>query len=133
MEHWSAVVEHPRGSFHKRGGDGRVDVVSPLPCPWNYGSVPGTQAADGAPVDVIVLGRRLPAGTHVLLPVVARVQFVDDGVPDDKWVLSAAPLTDAQERALVRFFRAYVWLKRGLARLRGRTGAIAFHGVQRVS
>ena len=26
-------------------------MVSPLPCPWNYGSVPGTQAADGAPVD----------------------------------------------------------------------------------
>jgi inorganic pyrophosphatase len=132
VEHLSAVVEHPRGSFHKRGGDGRVDVVSPLPCPWNYGSVPGTVAADGAPVDVIVLGRRLPAGTHVHLPVVARVAFVDDGVPDDKWVLSATPLTHGQEQALARFFRLYVWLKRGLARVRGRTGAIRFHGVHRV-
>ena len=34
------VIEVPRGSFLKRGSTGRVDFVSPLPCPYNYGSVP---------------------------------------------------------------------------------------------
>jgi inorganic pyrophosphatase len=34
------VIEIPRGSFLKRGSTGRVDFVSPLPCPFNYGSVP---------------------------------------------------------------------------------------------
>ena len=34
------VIEIPRGSFLKRGSTGHVDFVSPLPCPFNYGSVP---------------------------------------------------------------------------------------------
>ena len=38
------VVEIPRGSFLKRGSSGRVDFVSPLPCPFNYGSVPDISA-----------------------------------------------------------------------------------------
>ena len=36
------VIEIPRGSFLKRGSTGHVDFVSPLPCPFNYGSVPAT-------------------------------------------------------------------------------------------
>ena len=34
------VIEIPRGSFLKRGSSGRIDFVSPLPCPFNYGSAP---------------------------------------------------------------------------------------------
>ena len=34
------VIEVPRGSFLKRGLTGRIDFVSPLPCPFNYGAVP---------------------------------------------------------------------------------------------
>ena len=34
------VIEIPRGSFLKRGSTGHIDFVSPLPCPFNYGSVP---------------------------------------------------------------------------------------------
>ena len=40
------VIEVPRGSFLKRGSTGQIDFISPLPCPYNYGSVPtspGTQ------------------------------------------------------------------------------------------
>src|SRR5690242_10055053 len=33
------VVEVPRGSFLKRGSTGQIDFISPLPCPFNYGSV----------------------------------------------------------------------------------------------
>jgi hypothetical protein len=33
------LIEIPRGSFVKRGSTGHVDFVSPLPCPFNYGSV----------------------------------------------------------------------------------------------
>jgi inorganic pyrophosphatase len=33
------VVEIPRGSFLKRGSTGQLDFVSPLPCPFNYGSI----------------------------------------------------------------------------------------------
>ncbi len=33
------VIEVPRGSFVKRGSRGEFDFLSPLPCPFNYGSV----------------------------------------------------------------------------------------------
>jgi inorganic pyrophosphatase len=68
----------------------------------------------------------------VHLPVVAEVDFVDEGRIDTKLVLSAAPLSDAQRRGLELFFRVYAWSKRRLAQLRRRRGEIAFRGVRRV-
>jgi inorganic pyrophosphatase len=112
-------------------GHGSIDIVSPLPCPYNYGSVPGTRAEDGDALDAIVLGRRLPAGTRVSLPVVAEVHFIDEDADDRKLVLSRHPLTAGEERGLVWFFRGYVLLKRLVAQLRGRPGRIAFLGVAR--
>ena len=125
-----AVVELPRGTFVKRRADGRVDFVSPLPCPYNYGCLPGTRGGDGDPIDVIVLGPRLSRGTRVELPVVAEVDFIDEGQIDTKLVLSARPLTRGERRGLVTFFICYAFAKRGLARLRGRGGEIAFRGIR---
>ena len=42
-----AVVEVPRGSFLKRGSTGKVDFISPVPCPFNYGSVPQYLGREG--------------------------------------------------------------------------------------
>ena len=128
-----AVIEAPRGTFVKRRADGSVDFVSPLPCPWNYGSLPGTVGGDGDPVDAIVLGPRLAAGTRVTLPVVAEVDFVDEGLVDTKLVLSARPLTGAERAGIVAFFVAYALAKRGLARLRGRKGEVRFRGIREVA
>jgi inorganic pyrophosphatase len=126
-----AVIEHPRGSFIKRRPDGSIDLISPLPCPYNYGSVPGTTGGDGDPVDVIVLGRRLRSGTRVRLPVVAEVRFIDEDARDHKLVLGDHALTGTEELGLVVFFRAYTLFKRLVARLRGRAGAIDFLGIER--
>lgn len=41
------VVEVPKGSFVKRLPHGAVDYVGPVPCPFNYGSVPAIPAPDG--------------------------------------------------------------------------------------
>ncbi|KAA0206076.1 hypothetical protein EDM68_03655 [Candidatus Uhrbacteria bacterium] len=70
-------IEVPRGGFVKRGPDGRVDFVSPVPCPFNYGSAIGYWSADGDPTDVIVLGPRLGRGHRGNLPVFARVRMRD--------------------------------------------------------
>ncbi|MBC7544889.1 MAG: inorganic diphosphatase [Candidatus Sericytochromatia bacterium] len=126
-----AVVEQPRGSFIKRGTDGRIAIFSPVPCPYNYGCLPATTADDGDPIDAIVLGPRLPVGTRVHLPLVAWVEFIDDGVRDYKLVLSQAPLNRGEERGLIRFFRLYVILKRVVAMMTGRRGATTFVGVHR--
>ena len=56
------VIEIPRGSFLKRGSTGHLDFISPLPCPFNYGSVPKFLGLEGDLLDALVLGPRLPLG-----------------------------------------------------------------------
>jgi len=58
------VIEIPRGSFLKRGSSGRIDFVSPLPCPFNYGSVPDYLGLEGDLLDALVLGPAV-AGTRI--------------------------------------------------------------------
>lgn len=101
------VIEVPRGSLVKWGSDGGIDFLSPIPCPFNYGSIPGILGADGDPLDVIVLGPRLQRGSDGELPIRACARFIDSGTTDDKWVCSARPLR-TQDRLLLKvFFRAY--------------------------
>jgi inorganic pyrophosphatase len=115
----TVIIEVPRGGLVKRRGDGSLDFVSPLPSPFNYGSVPGTRAPDGDPLDALVLGSRLRAGTRVEVDVLAVLGFVDRGLHDPKLVCGRAPLAAGQRRAVERFFWAYERGKRGLQRLRG--------------
>lgn len=114
-----AVVEAPRFSWIKRRSDGRIDFVSPIPCPYNYGSVPGRVADDGDPLDAVILGPRLPAGARVRRRVVGVIDFVDDGAGDPKVILAEAALTAGERRGLWAFFAIYSRFKRVLARLRG--------------
>jgi inorganic pyrophosphatase len=113
------IIDVPRFGFVKRKDDGRVDFVSPLPCPFNYGSVPGTLSGDGDREDAVVLGDRIPAGTRLVVPVRARVAFVDAGLPDPKWICSHAPLSDLDRSRIRRFFTIYAHAKQLLYLLRG--------------
>ena len=56
------IIEVPRGCFLKRGSTGGIDFVSPLPCPYNYGSVPDYLGLDGDLLDA--LGARSPFATR---------------------------------------------------------------------
>jgi inorganic pyrophosphatase len=55
------VIEVPRGGFVKRGSTGQADFISPLPCPFNDGSVPAYIGLEGDLLDALLLGRR-PSG-----------------------------------------------------------------------
>ena len=105
------LVEIPRGSFLKRGSTGHIDFVSPLPCPFNYGSVPTHIGLEGDLLDAVVLGPRLAAGTRVRVAVRGAVTLTDRGMSDDKLICSAAPLLPAQRRSVLRFFRLYARCK----------------------
>ncbi|MCB1968088.1 MAG: inorganic diphosphatase, partial [Candidatus Accumulibacter sp.] len=48
------TIEVPRGSFLKRGSLGRIDFLSPFPCPFNYGSVPNYLGLEGDLLDALV-------------------------------------------------------------------------------
>lgn len=118
----SVVIEVPRWSFVKRKLDGRVHFVSPLPCPYNYGSILDVIAADGDPLDALVLGPRLSRGHTIETQVRAVMGFRDAGLDDPKVVCSAFALSVAQQRGVERFFALYAMMKRSMGRARGASG-----------
>jgi len=101
------VIEVPRGSFLKRGSGGRIDFVSPLPCPFNYGSVPVYLGLEGDLLDALVLGPRLAYSARIRTTAWGAVTLTDRGMQDDKLVCSARPPTAAERSAVLRFFRFY--------------------------
>jgi inorganic pyrophosphatase len=118
------VIEVPRGGFIKRRSDGSFDFISPLPCPYNYGSLIGTRASDGEPVDALVLGPPLRHGDEVEVTVRAAIGFVDAGVFDPKVICADHPLTRQERRKVARFFRRYALFKRGINALRTEPGSM---------
>jgi len=119
---FDVVIEVPRGSFLKRGSTGHVDFVSPLPCPFNYGSVPAYLGQEGDLLDALVLGPRLASGTRVRVRAWGAVIMADRGMTDDKLVCSHVPVTPADRRRVLRFFHAYAWCKGLLNLARRRPG-----------
>jgi inorganic pyrophosphatase len=105
-------IETQRGSFIKRGADGKIEFISFFPCPFNYGSVPGYTAADGDSLDAVVLGPRLPRGTRITAPVLGAVAFIDRGVSDDKLICGCNPIGSVRRSWILLFFRFYSLCKR---------------------
>lgn len=122
-------IETSRGGLIKRRDDGSVDYISPLPAPFNYGSVPNTLAADGDREDCIVLGGRLNAGESVRVRVLGRVRFWDAGVADDKWICGHS-LSRTELRTIVGFFRFYAFAKGALNLLRGARAWTRYGGIE---
>ena len=121
-------IEVPRFGFVKRKSDGTIDIVAPLPSPFNYGSIPGTRADDGDPIDVLVLGPRLSIGTQLTVPVRAGVRFVDADRDDPKLIASDRPLTACDRRQVSAFFTVYAQFKRVVYALRGTGAGARFEG-----
>ena len=122
------VIEVPRGSFIKRGSTGQVDFISPLPCPFNYGSVPAYIGLEGDLLDALVLGPRLPLGTRVRVQAWGAVTMIDRGMGDDKLICSDHCVTAAERRRVLRFFCFYAKCKGLLNVWRRRPGRNACEG-----
>ncbi len=125
------LIEVSRWGVLKRElhGTGRVEYISPVPSPFNYGHVPGLPGRDGDPLDAVVLGPRLKVGTVVERPVQAIVRFYDAGQPDDKLVCAQGPLSPSQRALVSGFFRVYVHARRLLNRAQGLPGETLYAGL----
>jgi inorganic pyrophosphatase len=122
------VIEVPRGSFIKRGSTGQVDFISPLPCPFNYGSVPAYIGLEGDLLDALVLGPRLPLGTRLRVKAWGAAILTDRGMTDDKLVCSNHRLTAEERQMVLRFFSFYAKCKGLLNVWRRRSGRNACEG-----
>jgi inorganic pyrophosphatase len=122
------LIEIPRGSFIKRGSTGQVDFVSPLPCPFNYGSVPRYVGLEGDLLDAVVLGPRLPIGARTQVIAWGAVTLTDRGMSDDKLICSHLPMSHRQRRMVLRFFHFYARCKGLLNLVRRRPGRNACEG-----
>ena len=122
------VIEIPQGSFLKRGSTGKVDFISPLPCPFNYGSVPNYIGLDGDLLDAVVLGPRLPLGTKIRVKPWGAVMMTDRGLMDDKLICAEHSPDAAQREKVLSFFRCYAKCKGWLNMWRGRPGRNACEG-----
>ena len=122
------VIEIPRGSFLKVGSTGQVDFVSPLPCPFNYGSVPDYVGLEGDLLDALVLGPRLPAGSRVTVRAFGAVGLSDRGLYDDKLVCALQPPGRWQRLGVLGFFHLYARAKRLLNLSRRRPGLTRCEG-----
>jgi inorganic pyrophosphatase len=122
------IIEIPKGSFIKRGSTGHIDFISPLPCPFNYGSVPNYIGLEGDLLDAVVLGPRLQVGTLLRVKAWGAVTLTDRGMSDDKLVCSTYPPSAAQRRNVLRFFRFYASCKGLLNILRRQPGGNACDG-----
>jgi hypothetical protein len=90
--------------------------------------------ADGDAQDALIVGSRAhcPRGSVHQLAVRACVHFIDEGLSDDKWICSEAPLDRVQELALIAFFRFYGAVKATHDRVRGKRAATGYRGFTRV-
>ena len=122
------VIEVPRGSFLKRGLTGRIDFVSPLPCPFNYGAVPSHLGLEGDLLDALVLGPRLRFGTRLRLCAWGAVTLTDRGMSDDKLVCSAQRPSREECEQVLRFFHFYARCKALLNFVKRRPGRNACEG-----
>lgn len=122
------VIEVPRGSFLKRGSTGSIEFISPLPCPFNYGSVPSYVGLEGDLLDAVVLGPRLPYGTRIRVKAWGAVILTDRGMTDDKLICSNHSPDLLQRRRVMQFFHFYARCKGLLNIWRSRPGRNACEG-----
>jgi inorganic pyrophosphatase len=122
------VIEIPRGSFLKRGSTGKLDFISPLPCPFNYGSVEEYIGLEGDLLDAVVLGSRLKRGARVTVKAYGAVGLTDRGMYDDKLICSHYSISPWKRLLILFFFRFYARCKGLLNFIRGRAGRNACEG-----
>jgi inorganic pyrophosphatase len=122
------VIEVPRGSFLKRGSTGHLDFISPLPCPFNYGSVPSLLGLEGDLLDAVVLGPRMHVGARKRVKAWGAVILTDRGMTDHKLICSDNPMDPSVRRRVLRFFHFYARCKGLLNLWRRRPGRNACEG-----
>jgi inorganic pyrophosphatase len=90
--------------------------------------VPQYLGLEGDLLDAVVLGPRLPYGSHVRVKAWGAVILTDHGMSDDKLICSSRPLGAEERLRVLRFFHFYAKCKGLLNFWRHRPGRNACEG-----
>jgi inorganic pyrophosphatase len=90
----NAVIETPKGSCHKYALISDLGIIAfrcvlpdKLEWPYDYGFVPQTLAADGDPLDILVLNEKpLFSGCLIQVRVIGAIRLTKDGVENDRLI-----------------------------------------------
>jgi len=128
VEAVTAIIEIPAGSNvkYERDAEGRIFVdrflSMPVTYPANYGSIAGTLAGDGDPLDIVVYSRvPIIAGARIRVRPIGILRMSDNGDEDQKIIAvpvtkvdpdydrikSIMDLQDGTGERLAAFFRVY--------------------------
>lgn len=122
-------VEIPAWSRRKTRADGSLDFIAPLPCPWDYGHIPGKIGGDGDPLDALLLAPRAAPGQRQASAVQGVAVFMDGGLQDDKLICAPALPALATRLAVGAFLLGYGVAKRLRYWRLGRSGATGLKAV----
>jgi len=117
------VIEVPKGSVIKRCSSGALDFISPVPCPFNYGSVDAYIGLDGDLLDAVVLGPRLRRGKRLTVAAIGAIRITDRGLADDKLICSNRPVGGLKRMLILLFFKFYAKCKGTINICRGYSGS----------
>jgi inorganic pyrophosphatase len=110
---YSICIEVPRGGLIKRNEHGDIDYISPMPCPFNYGSVLQIKGEDGDLQDAILLGKKKSVGFCGEYQLLGQVLFMDKGEEDHKWIFSEKNIIRLRDKVVLHaFFRIYAKIKK---------------------
>lgn len=107
-----AEIEIPKYSFFKYEKDKKsnvliVDRVLSIPCPFNYGFIPGTLSSDGDPLDIFIISLEpLIPGSQVKFKPWGILVCTDQGVEDNKVIamIEGDPYRDYDYFQKIKFY-----------------------------
>ena len=110
---YSICIEVSKWGMIKWNEKGNIDYISPIPCPFNYGSVKNITGDDGDLQDAILLGDKKEVRFCGKYKLIGKVYFIDQGRQDHKWIFSATNKIRRRDwMVLDSFFRIYAQIKR---------------------
>jgi inorganic pyrophosphatase len=101
----NAIIETPKRSCHKYALVPKYGIIAfhrvlpeQLEWPYDYGFVPQTLAADGDPIDILLVSESgLFSGCLIEARVIGAVREVKDGVEDDRLIAVPTPSAGAPQ------------------------------------
>ncbi|MBW6451193.1 MAG: inorganic diphosphatase [DPANN group archaeon] len=109
------TIEITKGSFIKSSitpTKTKLEFISPIPIPFNYGFINDTQSGDSEALDIIIFGEKLKRGSKLDISASGIILFKDNNVKDYKIIASTDKKNKTYRKIITYlFFKLYATIK----------------------